>query len=417
MNRYSRSFPRPIPEDAWRICLRVPMPSWVWSALELATARLNELVLTDFDGRTNIGYDAYLSVGEYVQDIALMACWDVNPDVMALSVSLPKDHAVWPVERGWSEHLIYLDRHAYSSMRSWVGARNDRDLVGFVQWAVRQKGALELPREENDLEPILRLQGSKNQIAPWVVQHFPKHRLFVDVHGGTGSILGAKNPSHLEIFNDAHQGIVNLWRVLRERSDDLVRALLATPYSRVEWESAKEADCPNDPVEWARRVMVASWMGYGGDWQRPSSGFRSGAALLKSRTTPTHDWQVVVGRVQGWVDRMRGVALENLGDLAIIERYDCEDALFYCDPPYHDTKHRNNYKHRYTEKDHRALADKLHAIKGKAIISGYESKLYRELFADWTCVRKAVRANRGAERTECLWLCPKTAKEYAGRLV
>ena len=56
------------------------MPSWVWSALELATARLNELVLTDFDGRTNIGYDAYLSVGEYVQDIALMACWDVDPE-------------------------------------------------------------------------------------------------------------------------------------------------------------------------------------------------------------------------------------------------------------------------------------------------------------------------------------------------
>lgn len=413
-------YPRPNQENHWPMRLSVPMPPWVWEAIENATIRLNALVLTEIDGRTNIGYgqDCYLSAYEYLQDLVLMACWDVDPHVAAaVSQTAPRNEALWPVEEDWPMRVIYMNRGAYREIREWIAARSTQDLVGFIQHALRAEGAFELPREDGDMEPILRLQGSKNKIAHWVVRHIPKHRLFVDVHGGSGSVLGAKNPSFLEVFNDKHEGIVNLWRVVREQSSELIEALVATPYSRVEWASAKEADCPEDPVEWARRVLVASWQGYGGDWQRKSAGFRSGSALLSSRTGPTRDWLVMQTRIHAWVDRMRGVALECMKDLDLLDRYDHEDTFFYCDPPYHATVHKSNYRDGYAEDDHVALAKKLRSIKGKAMISGYDSPLYQELFEGWDCVRKTTRANRGVERVECLWLCPKTSAEIGGRLL
>jgi DNA adenine methylase len=283
------------------------------------------------------------------------------------------------------------------------------------QAALALPHALDFAREKNDVDAILRLQGSKRTIAQWIVSHMPRHTLFVDVFGGTGALVGAKNPSRAEVYNDAHKGIVNVWRVLRERPEALKAALLSTPYARVAWEEAKEGDCPQDPVEWARRILVRSWQGYGGDWQKPSNGWRGGASIIESRTTPIEDWEALLFRLEAWQQRMRGVALECMDALDLIKRYDHKEALFYCDPPYLGTA--NNYDHNYSERDHHALAQALRGIKGKAMISGYDTPLYRELYEGWSCVKTTTRANRGVSREEVLWLCPKTTEERAWRLL
>jgi DNA adenine methylase len=114
---------------------------------------------------------------------------------------------------------------------------------------------------------------------------------------------------------------------------------------------------------------------------------------------------------------MRGVLLECMKDVDLIARYDNPETVFYCDPPYHATKHKANYANEYTEADHRKLAEVLHGIKGAAMISGYESDLYSELYGDWLCVKRKVKANRGAVREECLWLCPKAKGQITARLL
>ena len=52
------------------------------------------------------------------------------------------------------------------------------------------------------LRSPLNYFGSKSRIASRIVKHFPVHHTFVDVFGGSASVLLAKPPSLVEVYND-----------------------------------------------------------------------------------------------------------------------------------------------------------------------------------------------------------------------
>lgn len=64
----------------------------------------------------------------------------------------------------------------------------------------------------------------------------PQHRIYVEPYGGGGSVLLRKPASFAEIYNDLDGEIVNVFRVARERGDELVRAIELTPFAREEFE-------------------------------------------------------------------------------------------------------------------------------------------------------------------------------------
>lgn len=99
-----------------------------------------------------------------------------------------------------------------------------------------------------------------------------------------------------------------------------------------------------------------------------------------------------------------------------IKKIDFEKAFFYIDPPYdHSTRaSSNDYKFEITDDDRRDLAELLHNIKGKAMISGYPGGITEELYKDWNMVRFPVKKNnirsslrkKGSEiqTQECIWV-------------
>lgn len=78
--------------------------------------------------------------------------------------------------------------------------------------------------------PILRWHGGKFILAPWIISHLPKHRIYVEPFGGAGSVLLRKTRSLPRFYNDRNGEVVNLFRVARERGDELRRVLELTPY-------------------------------------------------------------------------------------------------------------------------------------------------------------------------------------------
>lgn len=278
--------------------------------------------------------------------------------------------------------------------------------------------------------PVLRYHGGKWKLAPWIIEHLPAHRIYVEPYGGGASVLMRKGRAYAEIYNDLDAEVVNVFRVMRnaETADALAESLWLTPFARDEFEAAYDAE-PGDPVDRARLTIVKSFMGFGSasihdtraqgmrtratKWRPPTS-FRSDSS--RSGTTPACDWAGYPAQLTWFVERLRGVVIENRPALEVIAQHDANDALFYVDPPYvHSTRsgmrsrRDKGYRHEMTDGDHRALAELLHNLSGMVVMPGYPSDLYEDLYPDWKRLERGHFAG-SSPRTEVLWISPRAQR-------
>lgn len=263
--------------------------------------------------------------------------------------------------------------------------------------------------------PILRYHGGKWKLAEWITSHFPPHRVYVEPFGGGGSVLLRKPRSYAEVYNDRWGDVVNLFRVLRdqEQACRLAQLLELTPYARDEFMATYEPDS-GDPVEDARRMIFRSLAGFGSAAASRShvTGFRGSSN--RSGTTPAQDWRNYPGHVPDFIDRLRGVVIENRAAADVIAQHDSPETLFYVDPPYpHSTRgfRRRNaaYAFELTDEDHEQLAGVLHAVSGMVVLSSYPCDLYDGLYRGWQKIEIGTHADGANDRIEVLWLNPACA--------
>jgi DNA adenine methylase len=253
--------------------------------------------------------------------------------------------------------------------------------------------------------PVLKYYGSKFRIAKWIIEHFPKHRHYVEPFGGAANVLLVKEPSKLETYNDLNDSLVNFFQILRDRAEELVEKIKLTPWSRTEFERCLSNEPITDKLEAARRLFVRLWMSYNSTFTTCAGNFR--------RHTNGRRSVIMDIKPQNLFDasqRFLKVQIERRDALRLMQELDSPDTLFYLDPPYvFSTRvQKKAYSNEMTDDQHRAFADVLHSLKGFVILSGYPSEIYKDLFEDrgWRRVDKRAITMGGTERTECIWLSP-----------
>ena len=82
---------------------------------------------------------------------------------------------------------------------------------------------------------VLKYPGAKNRIAEWICGFISEHRVYVEPYFGSGAIFFNKQPAKIETINDLDGNVVNYFRVLREKPEELARMLALTPFSREEY--------------------------------------------------------------------------------------------------------------------------------------------------------------------------------------
>ncbi|AIL08886.1 DNA adenine methylase [Stenotrophomonas maltophilia] len=56
--------------------------------------------------------------------------------------------------------------------------------------------------------PAFRYHGGMFRVSPWVNQHLPAHRIYVEPFGGAAGVLLTKPRSGVEIYNDLDGEVV-----------------------------------------------------------------------------------------------------------------------------------------------------------------------------------------------------------------
>jgi len=238
--------------------------------------------------------------------------------------------------------------------------------------------------------------GGKASYADWILQHVPDHGTYVEVFGGSVGVLFNKPPSHVEVYNDKDGDLVHFFEVLRDRDDELREWLQQTPYARETWKDWMrrwhlDGWRPEDSVAKAGVFFYLRCASFSGQ-----IGTRSGFSICAYRNH-AQKYQNRVDRLEEFAERVRGqVVLECLDFRDVLEKYDTEETVFYCDPVYPDTT-KDHY--RLNDMDHGALADALVRVQADWIVSYGE--LIPEPFQrpEWPIVSRETEYKTAAQPT------------------
>ena len=270
--------------------------------------------------------------------------------------------------------------------------------------------------KEKSFKSPINWYGGKFYMANDIIELFPEHNMYVEGFGGAGHVLFKKKPSPIEVYNDLHSGLYNLFKLLRDDSlrDELIKKITLTPYSREEFMNCKKTwQNESDIIEKVRKFYTAIMQSVGGTgsgWCYTKTKSRRGMSMAVSRWLGNVDDNMV-----DLIERIREVQIENLDIIDLIIKYDREDTLFYLDPPYiQDTRSAKKvYDHEMSIDKHKELVDTLLNIKGKVVLSGYDHEVYKPLENNgWKKVllgeysKRSQRDNDGAldKGQEFVWI-------------
>lgn len=270
--------------------------------------------------------------------------------------------------------------------------------------------------------------GGKGILASRIVRLLEEvpHTSYVEPFGGGASVLLAKKPVGLEVYNDLDAGLYNFFSVISDPDlfEAFYRRVSAMPYSRrIHGECRAKWRRERNRVKAAAMWFVAIRQSFSGkignSWSVAVT--PSGRRLAST----TSRWITALSLLPDVHARLLRVQIESADWRVILARYDTPDTLFYCDPPYIPaTRSQTRYEYDMTMSDHEELVEKLLLVKGKVVLSGYAHPLYDPLVnagwerIDWPTACFAVGRTRqigaigkGAalksySRTESAWISP-----------
>ena len=248
-------------------------------------------------------------------------------------------------------------------------------------------------------EPIAPWFGGKKYLARHIIERVEAipHRCYAEPFVGMGGVLlRRRTRPKSELINDINGDIANLFRIMREHPDELIRQFDWTLSSRAEFRRLVET-----PVSILTDVQRAARFVY---LQRLSFGGKPATDVTQGQMGPSvhHPGKVTTDHIRRLVTaahrRLQGVHVECLEWDAFIRRYDRPFTLFYVDPPYwgHETDYGRGI---FSRDDFARMAGLLRSLKGRFILSLNDRPEVRETFAGFAFEEVTTRYSANARST------------------
>jgi DNA adenine methylase len=213
----------------------------------------------------------------------------------------------------------------------------------------------------------LSYYGGKQHLATRIPGMIPEHHLYCEPFRGGAAIFFAKEPSKVEVINDANGEIGNFYEVLKRDFPALEREIAMSLHNRKRHRQAWVIYENPDMFDRVKRAW-AVWMLANGSCGCKLNGDygydRTGGAskkLANERAAFNFDYAI----------RLRKVQIECCDAPQIIRSRDTPETFFYLDPPYvgADQGHYDGY----TQMDFDALLGLLETLQGKFLLSSFRN--------------------------------------------
>jgi DNA adenine methylase len=219
--------------------------------------------------------------------------------------------------------------------------------------------------------PIVPWIGGKRRLADHLIPRFPKHECYVEVFAGGAALYFLRPPAAVEVINDINGDLINLYRVVQHHLEEFVRQFKWALTSRqvFKWLQETVPETLTD-IQRAARFYYLQHNCFGAKVEGQSFGTATttppGLNLLRLEET-----------LSAAHLRLSNTFVEHLDWKTCLDRYDRPHTLFYLDPPYWETE---GYGVAFPYEEYVAMAARLRALKGKAIISLNDHPAIRQAF-------------------------------------
>lgn len=219
-------------------------------------------------------------------------------------------------------------------------------------------------------------------MADWLVERLPddyRDLTYLEPFLGDGSVLLAKEPSREEVASDSDTHLMSVWRAIRDEHSVLSSRVKRMKHSKSTFERCAKSS-GGDYMDDAVREFVLRQM---------SKGAEKKTYLCRMDEARCGDcWCGLFERIPEVHERVRDVFMLARCAVEVLKAFDHDKCLVFCDPPELDSGNSDL---------HSSLGGVLKDFRGKVVVVGRNSAMYRRLYGEWN--RKGIPGSR----TESVW--------------
>jgi len=264
------------------------------------------------------------------------------------------------------------------------------------------------------LRPPIKTHGGKYYLCNWIIDHFPagyQELTYCEPFCAGASVFLNKEPSPEEVISDTDQGVIYVFKALRDEPREFITRIKRTRYTARAFKMAKNRVKRGfkDYIDEAVNEYILRRMSRGG----LKTAFAWSNRLRGGQPGDLNAWQTIIEQLPLIAERVENATVLCEDFRNVIKIWDEENTLMYLDPPYlHSTRSENAtkvYENELTVEDHMDLLQLAKNARGKVVISGYSSPLYNRTLKEWKVKKKNV-ANHSSQtkkkdrRLECIWM-------------
>lgn len=250
---------------------------------------------------------------------------------------------------------------------------------------------------EDPMNSPIKWVGGKSKLSKRIVSLFPAHEGYVEVFGGAGWVLFAKQPSKWEILNDLDNNLYNFWYVIKNHKDAFIDSFNFEIISRTVFNKYKEIyknKSYKDNIEQAHILYYLLKAGTGGSLP-DGGGCGFGAAKDNSRLR----LEKIPNDIETAYSRLINVTIECKDFREIMKFYDSPKTLFYLDPPYYNIARSSYPVGVFKASDYRDLLTLCQNIKGRFLLTLDDTPFIYDLFSKFSIIKANVFYNISTDST------------------